>query len=193
MNKSITTGLIVYGLLTYLILIGIPIRLGSLAFQILSIISALLYYGLLRKNLAEATAGRATLSGLVAGLITGIFIAAMIWGFATLIANGIRVQPVFDKIVPQNLSALLGVSPGTIAKGEAPVTAYLMQVVMLAIAGIARPGGSEFSEGGAGFSASQTLGPAVMVMALTVVCGGLALALDSDDATPFDLRDRLGP
>ena len=124
MKKSITTGLIVYGLLTYLILIGIPIRLGSAAFLVLSVISTLLYYGLLRKNLAEETAGRATLSGLTAGLTTGIFTAAMIWVFATLIANGIRVQPVFDKIVPQNLAALLNVSPGVIAKGEVPITAY---------------------------------------------------------------------
>ena len=112
MKKSITTGLIVYGILTYLILIGIPIRLESAAFQVFSIAAALLYYGLLRKSLAEATAGNAYLSGLVAGLTTGIFTAAMIWVFATLIANGTRVQPVFDKIVPQNLAALLACFAG---------------------------------------------------------------------------------
>ena len=136
MKKSITTGLIVYAVLTYLILIGIPIRLEAAAFPALSVVAALLYYGLFRKSLSEASTGRATSSGLIAGLTTGLFTSAMIWIFATLIGSGTRVQPVFDKIVPQNLAALLSVSPGAIATGEVPPTAYLMQVAMLAVAGI---------------------------------------------------------
>jgi branched-chain amino acid transport system permease protein len=121
MKKSITTGLIVYAVLTYLILIGIPIRLEAATFPVLSIAAALLIYGLLRKSLAESSAGQSITSGLIAGLTAGLFTSAMIWVFATLIGNGTRVQPVFDKIVPQNLAALLGVTPGVIGKGEVPL------------------------------------------------------------------------
>jgi len=135
-KKSFTTGLIVYGVLTYLILIGIPIRLGALAFPILSIIATLLYYGLLRRKATEESAGGVMVGGLVAGITTGIPTVAMIYFFTTLIASGTRVQPVFDKIVPQNLAALLRVSPGAIAQGQVPISAHLMQIVMMTVAGL---------------------------------------------------------
>ena len=74
-------------------------------------------------------------NGLAAGLTTGVLTGGLIWAFNTVLGNGTKIQPVFDKIVPLNMAALSGVSAGTIAKGEVPLSAYAMMVGMMAAAG----------------------------------------------------------
>lgn len=62
--------------------------------------------------------------GATAGATTGLLIAIVSAVFATLLGNGVAIQPVFDKIVPVNVAALLGVSPGAVAEAQVPPLRY---------------------------------------------------------------------
>ena len=65
--------------------------------------------------------------GLIAGAVTGLLIAIVSAVFATVIGSGVSIQPVFDKIVPLNVAALLGVQPGDVAQAQVPPLRYLLQ------------------------------------------------------------------
>ncbi|MDE0310683.1 MAG: hypothetical protein OXI52_00355, partial [Caldilineaceae bacterium] len=155
-TRAVRTGLVAFAFLAYLILIGVPGKLGSSALPVLALISALFFWLTLRRESAvlartgERPAGlqnkpgweigpqsaseasqvkdfltsiggiTVVLKGLLAGCTTGLFIAFLSGVSATAIGNGVSIQPVFDKIVPVNLAALIGVSPGQIAQAEVP-------------------------------------------------------------------------
>ena len=75
-------------------------------------------------------------NGLVAGLLAGLLLVLEVGLFNGLLADGVKIQPVFDKIVPLNMAALLNVRAGTIAKGETSIIAYAILVAYLALAGL---------------------------------------------------------
>ncbi|MDE0312416.1 MAG: hypothetical protein OXI52_09140, partial [Caldilineaceae bacterium] len=156
--RAFRTGLVAFAFLAYLILIGVPGKIGSSALPVLALISALFFWLTLRREIAvqsetvtgegpaalqnkpgweigpksasEASRVRGLLTsitgmtvilkGLLAGCTTGLLIAFLSGASATAIGNGVSIQPVFDKIVPVNLAALIGVSPGQIAQAEVP-------------------------------------------------------------------------
>lgn len=74
--------------------------------------------------------------GLFAGAATGLLIAIVSAVFATLLGAGVSVQPVFDKIVPLNVAALLGVPPGAVAQAQVSPVRYIIQVVYFTGGGI---------------------------------------------------------
>ncbi len=141
LRRGIQIGLIAFAILIYVILIGVPTRLGAAAFPILSALNALFIFAMLRRPMKGYPAGRPAMSiirqAVTAGLIAGALVSALIWLFTTLMANGVRIQPVFDQIVPENIAALHNVSPGAIANGEVPSTSPLLQIGMMALAGLA--------------------------------------------------------
>jgi len=139
--RGAKTGLIAFGILVYLILIGLPIRLESLAFPVLTVLMGLFFFAILRSPAASESSGRpaAQILGncVAAGLMAGVLTAGLIWGFNAMLGSGVKIQPVFDKIVPLNMAALTGVSAGTILKGEVALSAYAGMVGMMAAAGLA--------------------------------------------------------
>jgi branched-chain amino acid transport system permease protein len=137
MQQGIKSGLIAFAVMTYLILVGLPQRIGELALPILAVIAALLIYLLLRKPSQKEMANQVLITGVTAGVTLGLLTVALIALFTTLLANGVRIQPVFDKIVPLNLAALHNVSAGTVTGGEVGLVAYLRQLLMLTVAGLA--------------------------------------------------------
>jgi branched-chain amino acid transport system permease protein len=144
LRRGIQIGLIAFAILTYAILIGIPIRLGAAAFPVLSALVALFIFAMLRRPMKGYPADRPAISiirqAVTAGLIAGALVAALIWLFTSLMADGVRLQPIFDKVVPQNIAALHNVSPGAIANGEVSWTSPLLQIGMMALAGLAGAG-----------------------------------------------------
>ena len=76
------------------------------------------------------------LKGVLAGCTTGLLIAVLSGVSATAMGNGVSIQPVFDKIVPVNVAALIGVSPGQIAQAEVPLLRFVLQVLFFAGAGL---------------------------------------------------------
>ncbi len=137
--RGVQKGLIAFGLLVYLILIGLPTRLGDAAFVVLAVLMGIFFFAVLRQPAPGVQKGRPVSqilgNGLAAGLTTGLLTGGLIWAFNTALGSGTKIQPVFDKIVPLNMAALSGVSAGTIAKGEVPLSAYAMMVGMMAAAG----------------------------------------------------------
>ncbi len=141
LRRGVTIGLIAFAILTYLILIGVPTRIGAAAFPVLSALMALFIFAMLRNPMkgypAQRPPSRIIAHAVVAGVVAGVLTAGLVWLFTSLMMDGVRIQPVFDQIVPQNIAALHGVSPGAVANGEIAWTSALLQVGMLALAGLA--------------------------------------------------------
>ena len=171
---AVRTGLIAFAFLSYLILIGIPGRIGGPALPVLALIAALFFWLKLRRESIELSrkatgqwqdsfdgkpgweigpraaskgsrvrdllhthSGTApVLYGLLAGLTTGLLIAIVSGIFAAAMGNGVAIQPVLDKIVPLNVAALIGVSPGQIAQSDVSFIRFLVQILLFAGAGV---------------------------------------------------------
>lgn len=175
MPKAIKIGLVGFALLSYLILIGIPGRIGGNALPALSMLTAILFWFHLRRDVAGSGAGMAKADvvaekpgweigtggssplsgavaigresafdlvrrnsrwGVLAGATTGLLIALLSAIFATALGNGISIQPVFDKIVPLNLAALIGVSAGDVAQAQVSPIRYVVQIVYFVAGGL---------------------------------------------------------
>ncbi len=74
--------------------------------------------------------------GAAAGATTGLLIAIVSAVFAAILGSGVAIQPVFDKIVPVNVAALLGVTPGEIAGAQVPPLRYLISALYFTGGGI---------------------------------------------------------
>ncbi|HHY53906.1 MAG TPA: hypothetical protein GYA08_00585 [Chloroflexi bacterium] len=140
-QRGLRIGAIAFAILTYLILIGLPTRLGSVATPVLALLTALIFWVALRggkskRALADQSPAPLALTGATAGLASGLLTAALIAGFARLLAAGVNVQPYLDKIVPLNMAALYGVMPGAVMAGELPGGGWLWQVGLLTLAGV---------------------------------------------------------
>ncbi len=137
MPKTIRTGLIAFAFLSYLIFIGVPGRIGENALPILAVVAGLFFWLNLRREVGrKGDSVHVLRAGLQAGATAGLLIAMESGLFATLLGNGVSIQPVFDKIVPQNIAALLGVRPGAIAQAQVPLLRYLLQVVYFTGSGL---------------------------------------------------------
>ena len=167
---AVRTGLVAFAFLAYLILIGIPGKLGGSALPVLALVAALFFWMILRREsgglfssatgqgpvpleskpgweigpqpVSEASSVRTPfraavlLRGLLAGVTTGLLVALVSGISAAAMGNGIAIQPVFDKIVPLNVAAMIGVSPGQIAQAQVPFVRYLLQTLFFAGAGL---------------------------------------------------------
>ena len=166
MPKAINSGLITFAFLGYLVLIGIPGRIGGNTLPVLALVAALFFWFRLRRAADSLPIVRTALDatgrtgkpgwelgqpddapqetthtrsggfpfqllgqGLVAGATTGLLLAVVSAVFATVLGNGVAIQPVFDKIVPLNMAALLGVQPGAIAQAQVSPLRYLLLAI----------------------------------------------------------------
>ncbi len=136
MKKGLNTGLIAFAILTYLTLIGLPTRLEGAAQPVLALLMALFFFAALRGQAKEMGSGALLQNGLVAGLVTGLLLVVEIGFFVGLLADGVKIQPVFDKIVPLNMAALLNVRAGAIINGETSLIAYATLTAYLTGAGL---------------------------------------------------------
>lgn len=136
MKKGLNTGLTAFAVLTYVILIGLPTRLEGAAQPVLALLLALFFFATLRSQGKEMGWGELLQSGLVAGLVAGLLLVAEIGLFVGLLADGVKIQPVFDKVVPLNMAALLNVRAGAIINGETGVIAYAILAAYLTGAGL---------------------------------------------------------
>lgn len=137
-RHGLQIGAVAFVLLTYLTLIGLPGRLADLAMPVLAGVTAIFFWLVLRRSpQRDGIYGALGMTGLWAGLSAGGFYALLTTFFAGLLANGVRVQLVFDKIVPQNMAALYAVMPGALVSGELSPMGWLRQVGLLGLSGLA--------------------------------------------------------
>lgn len=137
MSKAIKTGLTAFAFVSYFIFIGIPGRIGvPAALPMLAVVAGLFFWLNLSRAPAEDRPIRILRAGLLAGMTTGLLVALKSGLFATLLGNGVSIQPVFDKIVPLNIAALLGVQPGAIAQAQVALLRYLVQMIYFTGSGV---------------------------------------------------------
>lgn len=139
-QRGLRIGAIAFAILTYLVLVGLPLRLGDLALPILAGAMALFFWLALRggkskQDVFNRQPAPLFTAGLSGGLTTGLLIAALLAVFVNLTSSGVRLQPIFDKMTPPNLAALYGVAPGAIVGGELSPLAWLQQALLLTVAG----------------------------------------------------------
>ena len=137
MSKAIKTGLTAFAFVSYFIFIGIPGRIGvPAALPLLAVVAGLFFWLNLSRAPAEDSPIRILRAGLLAGMTTGLLVALKSGLFATLLGNGVSIQPVFDKIVPLNIAALLGVQPDAIAQAQVALLRYLVQMIYFTGSGV---------------------------------------------------------
>lgn len=136
MKKGFNTGLIAFAIVTYLVLVGIPTRLEGAAQPVLALFLALFVYFSLRGSAKEMSSGLLLSSGLLAGLVAGLLITLETGFFNSLLADGVKIQPVFDKVVPLNMAALVNLRPGAILNGEVSMAAYALLAAYMAAGGL---------------------------------------------------------
>ncbi len=136
-QEGFKSGLIAFAVMAYVILVGLPERIGEAASPSLAVAIAFVLYLLLRRPSKDRSALEVISMGLAAGITTALASLAVVVFFTTLLGNGIKIQPVFDKIVPLNMAALLNVSAGTVVNGLVPVSAYLIPLALWIAAGVA--------------------------------------------------------
>lgn len=141
-QRGLRIGAITFGIFTYLILVGLPTRIGDGAMPVLAGAATLLFWislrgGASKQDVSARAPAPLFIAGVTAGLFAGVLTAVLIGFFSGLLADGVRVQPIFDKIVPQNMAALYGVMPGVIATEGIPELGWLRQMLFLVVAGLA--------------------------------------------------------
>lgn len=137
MSKAIKTGLTAFAFVSYFIFIGIPGRIGvPAALPMLAVVAGLFFWLNLSRAPAEDRPIRILRAGLLAGMTTGLLVALKSGLFATLLGNGVSIQPVFDKIVPLNIAALLGVQPDAIVQAQVALLRYLVQMIYFTGSGV---------------------------------------------------------
>ncbi len=139
MRKTFNIGLIAFAILTYLTLIGLPTRLAGATQPVLAVLLALFVYAVLRGPARETGMGLGQLlqHGLLIGLVAGLLLVVEVGFFNSLLGDGVKIQPVFDQIVPLNMAAMLNVRAGTVLNGEVSPIAYAILALYLALAGVA--------------------------------------------------------
>ncbi len=140
-SRSLRLALITFAVMAYVTLVGLPARLGELALWVLALASAVvLFLGLRRVNLRGALDTRpptlVLFQGAVAGVILGALMTVFVGLFATLIGSGVRVQPVFDKMVPPNVAAFYSVEPQVIVQAGLGVVDWLRVALGFGLGGM---------------------------------------------------------
>ncbi|MFC1464134.1 MAG: hypothetical protein ACFLMY_04725 [Candidatus Brachytrichaceae bacterium NZ_4S206] len=116
--RGIRIGLIGFGILAYLTLIGLPGRFGEAAPFVMAIVTAAIVALALRGEAQRHPPATVLRQALLAGAVSGALMAMLVGVFAALLGNGVRVQPVLDKITPPNVAAWYGLPTIAIARGQ---------------------------------------------------------------------------
>ncbi|BCX04747.1 MAG: hypothetical protein KatS3mg053_2685 [Candidatus Roseilinea sp.] len=123
--RGIRIGLIGFGILAYLTLIGLPGRFGEAAPFVMAIVTAAIVALALRGEAQRHPPVTVLRQALIAGAVCGALTAILVGVFAALLGNGVRVQPVLDKITPPNVAAWYGLPTIAIARGQLAALDFL--------------------------------------------------------------------
>jgi branched-chain amino acid transport system permease protein len=130
-------GLISLGTLAFLIIIGVPQTAGSFLWPLFALV--VLFMGAQHGRRAPGTAGppltETVVNGLLTGLIAGVGTSLVTYIFASMMASGVKIQPVLDKVVPENMAALTRSTKEAIEAGEPIVGALVGLALVLTMAG----------------------------------------------------------
>jgi len=145
-KDGIRSGFIALGSLVYLNLIGLPKTFGSgmvVAFAVLVFIFSLA--SLRTKPFQEPKSlSYVLINGLVIGLVAGLGLALITFGFANLQAQDIKVTEVFAQITHENIEALTGVDKVSLKEGVSVVPGLVKLAGYFLLAGVLGGGITKF-------------------------------------------------
>jgi len=133
--SGLRTGGVLFAVLAYLILIGLPGRLGEATVPALAALAVGLFSLAWQRRGARPSLVELLIKGVVGGVTLSTLVALLMGIIAALIAGGARVQTVLDKMTPPAVAAWFGVPPIAITRGELEAAAVLRTWLALAAAG----------------------------------------------------------
>ena len=111
LKDGIRCGLITFGIILFLDLLGLPLTAGSSIVPLFAVLVGLIALLFLRsRGGKERSLLSASVNGLLIGIISGIGLAIVTYIFARMQANGVRVNQVFAQILPEHTGALAGLT-----------------------------------------------------------------------------------
>ncbi len=133
--SGLRTGGVLFAVLAYLILIGLPGRLGEATVPALAALTIGLFSLAWQGRGAHPSLVELLIKGVAGGVTLSTLVALLMGIIAALIAGGARVQTVLDKMTPPAVAAWFGVPPIAITRGELEGAAVLRTWLALAAAG----------------------------------------------------------
>ncbi|MEJ2561696.1 MAG: hypothetical protein P8Z42_03305 [Anaerolineales bacterium] len=117
-KDGIRFGLITFGIILYLDLLGLPLTSGNSVTVIFAFLIGLFSLLFLRNRPGQTRTRSSTIvNGLLIGAISGVGLMFVTYFFASLQADGVRVNQVFAQILPENTGALTGLSKTQVLDG----------------------------------------------------------------------------
>ncbi|MFN4294568.1 MAG: ABC transporter permease subunit [Thermoflexales bacterium] len=135
--RGIRIGLIGFGILAYLTLIGLPARFEASAPIVMAIAAATVASLALRDDARRHPPAAVLRQALIAGVICGTLIAILVGVFAALLGSGVRIQPVLDKITPPNVAAWYGLPAPAVARGQLTAFDFLRPALVVLLGSLA--------------------------------------------------------
>jgi branched-chain amino acid transport system permease protein len=133
--SGLRTGGVLFAVLAYLILVGLPSRLGDVTVPALAALAVGLFNLAWQRRGAHPSLVELLIKGVVGGVTLSTLVALLMGISAALIAGGARVQTVLDKMTPPAVAAWFGVPPVAITRGELEAAAVLRTWLALVAAG----------------------------------------------------------
>jgi branched-chain amino acid transport system permease protein len=117
-KDGIRFGLITFGIILYLDLLGLPLTSGNSVTVIFAFLIGLFSLLFLRNRPGQTRTRSSTIvNGLLIGAISGVGLMFVTYFFASLQADGVRVNQVFAQILPENTGALTGLNKKQVLDG----------------------------------------------------------------------------
>jgi branched-chain amino acid transport system permease protein len=134
---GIRSGLITFGIILFLDLLGLPLTAGSSIVPIFAVLVGLFAFLFLRSRVGqERSLLTALVNGLLIGFISSIGLVVVTYIFARMQANGVRVNQVFAQILPEHTGALTGLTKDAVLAGESIWPGMVKITIMFTIAGL---------------------------------------------------------
>ncbi len=162
LKDGIRSGLITLGILIYLDLLGLPLTSGNSIVVIFTLLVGVLSLLFLRNRPGhERTFPNALANGLLIGIISGVGLMAVTYFFSQLQADGVRINQVLAQILPENTSALTGLSKDQVTNGADVWPGLLKIGFLFTIAGFIGGGATQLFKENTGSKFKQLSNSAV--------------------------------
>lgn len=136
-RDSIRSGLITFGLILFLNLLGLPRTFGSPTIILFMVIVGLLTLLFLRdRHDRQYDLPSSLLNGAIIGIVAGLMLSLVTFIFARMQADGIQVKNVFAQIFPEHTAALTGISADDVLAGVSVLPGLIKLTGLFMIAGI---------------------------------------------------------
>ena len=137
LRKLLRPALITFGVLMYLNLLGLPRTLGAPAVTLFAFLVGLFSFAFLRRSAEiEGSILSSLLGGLFIGVFSGIGIALVTALFASLQADGGRVNVIFAQILPEHTGALTRLTKEQVLAGANVFPGLLRLIILFSLGGL---------------------------------------------------------